>query len=128
MLYIVFHWRRSVTVAQLAPTQLDRVQFLAPLPIRKETMGDVLEFAPKPKKEECPLYLVDNIDIAFCLFAVNMYGVQHTAELQLIGPKDLSTLRVDFVRDCLIRATETDVLTEDGKAYIERILTTKPRQ
>ena len=57
-----------------------------------------------------------------------MFGVQHTTELQLIGPKDLETLRVEFVRDCLARAMETDVLTEDGKAYIKRILTSKPKQ
>jgi len=86
-------------------------------------MGDILEFGPT-HKVPTQLVLQDNIDIAFCLWAVNMFGVQHMGDgqLQTIGPKDLGSLRVEFVMDCLEMAQESDLLSTDGKAFVIKLL------
>ena len=85
-------------------------------------MGDILEFTPKVPEDD-RLMLVDNVDIAFCLCAVNMFGVQHRPDhTELIGPEDLSTLRNDFIRECLTQGTDSDLLTDEGKSIIARIL------
>ena len=85
-------------------------------------MGDILEFTPKVPEDD-RLMLVDNVDIAFCLWAVNMFGVQHRPDhTELIGPEDLSTLRNDFIRECLTQGTDSDLLTDEGKSIIARIL------
>ena len=87
-------------------------------------MGDILEFTPKVPEDD-RLTLVDNVDIAFCLWAVNMFGVQHRpdhTDATLIGPEDLSTLRNDFIRECLTQGTDSDLLTDEGKSIIARIL------
>ena len=90
-------------------------------------MGDVLEFTPKVPDDET-LTLVDNVDVAFCLWAVNMFGVQHRpdiatpVEVILIGPEDLSTLRNEFIRECLTQAKDSDLLTDEGKSFIARLL------
>jgi len=87
-------------------------------------MGDVLEFTPKVSDDE-QLTLVDNVDVAFCLWAVNMFGVQHRpdhTDVTLIGPEDLSTLRNEFIRECLTQAKDSDLLTDEGKSFIARLL------
>ena len=85
-------------------------------------MGDILEFTPKVPEDD-RMMLVDNVDIAFCLWAVNMFGVQHRPDhTELIGPEDLSTLRNDFIRECLTQGTDSDLLTDEGKSIIARIL------
>ena len=87
-------------------------------------MGDVLEFTPKVSDDE-QLTLVDNVDVAFCLWAVNMFGVQHRpdhTDVTLIGPEDLSTLRNEFIRECLTQAKDSNLLTDEGKSFIARIL------
>ena len=87
-------------------------------------MGDILEFTPKVPEDD-RLTLVDNVDIAFCLWAVNMFGVQHRpdhTDVTLIGPEDLSTLRNEFIRECLTQAKDSDLLTDEGKSFIARLL------
>ena len=87
-------------------------------------MGDVLEFTPKVSDDE-QLTLVDNVDVAFCLWAVNMFGVQHRpdhTDVTLIGPEDLSTLRNEFIRECLTQAKDSNLLTDEGKSFIARLL------
>ena len=87
-------------------------------------MGDILEFTPKVSDDE-RLTLVDNVDVAFCLWAVNMFGVQHRpdhTEVTLIGPEDLSTLRNEIIRECLTQAKDSDLLTDEGKSFIARLL------
>jgi hypothetical protein len=86
-------------------------------------MGNILEFVPTPKVP-AQLVLQDNIDIAFCLWAINMFGVQHMedGQLQTVGPKDLGSLRVEFVLDCLKMAHESELLSADGKAFVAKLL------
>ena len=86
-------------------------------------MGDILTFEPKPKEED-PVTLVDNIDVAYCLWAVNMFGVQFSpsSQLQVIGPEELLTLRGEFIRECLKESLESDMLTDRGKEFITRLL------
>ena len=86
-------------------------------------MGNILEFVPTPKVPT-QLVLRDNIDIAFCLWAINMFGVQHMedGQLQTVGPKDLGSLRVEFVLDCLKMAQESELLSDKGKAFITKLL------
>jgi hypothetical protein len=86
-------------------------------------MGNILEFVPTPKVPT-QLVLQDNIDIAFCLWAINMFGVQHMedGQLQTVGPKDLGSLRVEFVLDCLKMAQESELLSDKGKAFITKLL------
>ena len=86
-------------------------------------MGDILKFVPT-HKVPTQLVLQDNIDIAFCLWAINMFGVQHMedGQLQTVGPKDLGSLRVEFVMDCLKMAQESELLSDKGKAFIIKLL------
>ena len=88
-------------------------------------MGDILTFESKPiPKKEYPVTLIDNIDVAYCLWAVNMFGVQFdpSNQLQVLGPEDLLTLRGEFVRECLDEALRSDMLTDKGKEFITRLL------
>ena len=94
------------------------------LDLRGKMMGDILAFEPKAKKED-PIVLLDNIDVAYCLWAVNMFGVQFepSSQLQILGPKELLTLRSEFIRDCLDQALQSDMLTDKGKGFITKLLT-----
>ncbi len=88
-------------------------------------MADILQFVPKPKTPR-QLTLVDHIDVAFCVWAINMYGIPNDEELRegygLVGPEDLPTLSLDFVMDCLSDALQAKELSPDGKAIIVRLL------
>ena len=70
--------------------------------------------------------LVDNIDVAFCLLAINMYGIPNDADVRegygLVGPEDLPTLNAVFVRECLEEALSSEELSDKGKAIIVRLL------
>ena len=44
-------------------------------------MADILQFVPKPKTPR-QLTLVDHIDVAFCVWAINMYGIPNDEELR----------------------------------------------
>ena len=72
------------------------------------------------------LLLVDHVDVAFCIWAINMYGVPNDADLLegygFIGPEDLTTMEVNFVIDCLKTALESKELSGHGKAIIARLL------
>ena len=86
-------------------------------------MADILKF-PDPKPKE--ILLVDNIDVAFCLLAINLYGLPNDEEVRegygLVGPEDLATLNPEFVRDCLEEAKLSTELSDKGKAIITRLL------
>ena len=88
-------------------------------------MADILQFVPKPKTPR-QLVLVDHIDVAFCVWAINMYGVPNDADLLegygFIGPEDLPSLGVEFVIDCLKQAINSQELSGHGKAIIARLL------
>ena len=86
-------------------------------------MADILNF-PGPKTKE--VVLVDNIDVAFCLLAINMYGIPNDEDVRegygLVGPEDLPTLNAEFVRECLKEAKSSEELSDKGKAIIVRLL------
>ena len=87
-------------------------------------MADIIKFPTIEKKKE--LILVDHIDVAFCVWAINMYGVPNDADLLegygFIGPEDLPSLGVEFVIDCLKQAIDSRELSGHGKAIIARLL------
>ena len=86
-------------------------------------MAEILNF-PGPKPRE--VVLVDNIDVAFCLLAINMYGIPNDEDIRegygLVGPEDLPTLNAEFVRECLEEAKSSEELSDKGKAIIVRLL------
>jgi hypothetical protein len=84
-------------------------------------MADIIKFKrkPTPPKKKV-LVLVDNIDLAFVLFAVNVFGMEEG--YGLIGPLDLPSFKIDFVLDCLEEAKTSNLLTADGKAIISRLI------
>jgi len=88
-------------------------------------MADILKFSPKPQPPK-KIMLVDHIDVAFCIWAINMYGIPNDEEMRegygLVGPEDLSSLRLDFVIECLQVARGSDELSGKGKAIITRLL------
>ena len=88
-------------------------------------MGDILQFIPKPSSPR-NITLVDHIDVAFCLWAINMYGIPNDEEMRedygLVGPEDLSSLHLDFVIECLEVAQDSDELTDKGKSIISTLL------
>ena len=88
-------------------------------------MADILQFVPKPKTPR-QLTLVDHIDVAFCVWAINMYGIPNNEELRegygLIGPEDLPTLQLAFVVECLELARDSDELSDKGKQIITRLI------
>ena len=62
--------------------------------------NNIINFTPKEKPtKKKDLILVDNIDIAFVLFAVNVFGMEEG--YGLIGPDDLPTFSKEFVLQCL---------------------------
>ena len=85
-------------------------------------MADIIKFKrkPTPPKKKKPLVLVDNIDIAFVLFAVNVFGMDEG--YGLVGPSDLPSFKMSFVLDCLEEAKTSNLLTADGKSIIARLL------
>jgi hypothetical protein len=88
-------------------------------------MGDIIEFSQKPPPPK-DIVLVDHIDVAFCIWAINMYGIPNDEEMRegygLVGPEDLSSLQIDFVIECLEVAIDSDELTDKGKLIISRLL------
>ena len=88
-------------------------------------MGEILEFNPKPPPAR-DIVLVDHIDVAFCIWAINMYGIPNDEEMRegygLVGPEDLPTLQLDFVIECLEIARDSDELSDKGKSIISRLL------
>ena len=88
-------------------------------------MADIIKF-PSPLEKKAELVLVDHIDVAFSIWAVNMYGVPNDADLLegygFIGPEDLSTLEVQFIIDCLKQAMTSQELSARGKSIIARLL------
>ena len=88
-------------------------------------MADIIKF-PSPPEKKVELVLLDHVDVAFCIWAINMYGVPNNADLLegygFIGPEDLSTMEVQLVIDCLKEALKAKELTAHGKSIIARLL------
>ena len=83
--------------------------------------NNIINFTPKEKPtKKKDLILVDNIDIAFVLFAVNVFGMEEG--YGLIGPNDLPTFSKEFVLECLQEAHTSNLLSEDGRAIMGRLL------
>ena len=84
-------------------------------------MADIIKFKrPPPPPKKKVLVLVDNIDLAFVLFAVNVFGMEEG--YGLIGPTDLPSFDPKFILDCLEEAKISNLLTSNGKAIISRLL------
>ena len=88
-------------------------------------MADILHFIPKPPEPK-EILLIDNVDVAFCLLAINLYGIPNDEDVRegygLVGPEDLPTLKVDFIRECLEEARSSEELSDKGKTIIVRLL------
>ena len=85
------------------------------------TSNNIIKFTPKEKPtKKKDLILIDNIDIAFVLFAVNLFGMDEG--YGLVGPNDLPTFPLNFVLECLQEANTSNLLSEDGRAIMGRLL------
>lgn len=86
------------------------------------------DFTPKPTP--CtPVELSDNIDVAFVLWAVNMFGIQQEDPegddpFEIISMEDIYMFKPEFVNECLMTAIKSEMLTDHGKKIIRRILAT----
>jgi len=84
-------------------------------------MADIIKFTSKATEPiKNTLVLIDNIDIAFVLFAVNVFGMDEG--YGLIGPSDLPSFKISFVLECLQEAHTSNLLSVDGKAIMGRLL------
>ena len=74
-----------------------------------------------------PIMLTDNIDVAFVLWAVNMFGIQQDDPeerdpLMIIDLDDIYTFKAEFTKECLNTAVKSDLLSKNGKKIIRKIL------
>ena len=80
----------------------------------------------KLKPQEDPVLLLDNVDVAFALWACNMFGVQYIdiddLEYNVLSVEDLYTFKPTFIRECLKQALQSQLLSDDGKKIIQRLL------
>jgi len=82
-----------------------------------------VDFRPKPP----PIMLTDNIDVAFVLWAVNMFGIQQDDPeeidpMMIISLEDVYTFKSGFTKECLKIAIKSDLLSKQGKEIILKIL------
>ena len=93
-------------------------------------LSNVVQVDFTPRTEQCqPVELVDNIDVAFVLWAVNMFGIQQDDPegddpFEIISMEDIYMFRPEFTIECLMAAIHSDMLTHHGKEIIHRILAT----
>jgi hypothetical protein len=93
-------------------------------------LSNVVQVDFTPRIEQCqPVELVDNIDVAFVLWAVNMFGIQQDDPegddpFEIISMEDIYMFRPEFTIECLMAAIHSDMLTDHGKEIIHRILAT----
>ena len=91
------------------------------------TSDNIIKVDYKPKPTEDPVVLLDNVDVAFALWACNMFGVQYIdideLEYNVLSVEDLYTFKPTFIRGCLKEALNSQLLSSDGKKVIQRLLT-----
>ena len=79
----------------------------------------------RPSNE--PVHLIDNVDVAFALWACNMFGVQYVdieeLEYNVLSVEDLYTFKPEFIRECLKQALQSQLLSKEGKKIVTRLLT-----
>lgn len=91
------------------------------------TSDNIIKVDFKRKPTEDPVVLLDNVDVAFALWACNMFGVQYIdideLEYNVLSVEDLYTFKPTFIRGCLKEALNSQLLSSDGKKVIQRLLT-----
>ena len=91
------------------------------------TSDNIINVDFKRKPAEDPVVLLDNVDVAFALWACNMFGVQYIdieeLEFNVLSVEDLYTFKPTFIRGCLKEALNSQLLSSDGKKVIQRLLT-----
>ena len=91
------------------------------------TSDNIINVDFKRKPAEDPVVLLDNVDVAFALWACNMFGVQYIdideLEYNVLSVEDLYTFKPTFIRGCLKEALNSQLLSSDGKKVIQRLLT-----
>ena len=89
--------------------------------------NNIIKVDFKSKPSEDPVLLLDNVDVAFALWACNMFGVQYIdiddLEYNVLSVEDLYTFKPTFIRECLKQALQSQLLSSDGKKIIQRLLT-----
>ena len=88
--------------------------------------NNIIKVDFKSKSQEDPVLLLDNVDVAFALWACNMFGVQYIdiddLEYNVLSVEDLYTFKPTFIRECLKQALQSQLLSDDGKKIIQRLL------
>ena len=88
--------------------------------------NNIIKVDFKSKPQEDPVLLLDNVDVAFALRACNMFGVQYIdiddLEYNVLSVEDLYTFKPTFIRECLKQALQSQLLSDDGKKIIQRLL------
>ena len=91
------------------------------------TSDNIIKVDFKRKPTEDPVVLLDNVDVAFALWACNMFGGQYIdideLEYNVLSVEDLYTFKPTFIRGCLKEALNSQLLSSDGKKVIQRLLT-----
>ena len=91
------------------------------------TSDNIIKVDFKRNPTEDPVVLLDNVDVAFALWACNMFGVQYIdideLEYNVLSVEDLYTFKPTFIRGCLKEALNSQLLSSDGKKVIQRLLT-----
>ena len=89
--------------------------------------NNIIKVDFKSKPQDDPVLLLDNVDVAFALWACNMFGVQYIdiddLEYNVLSVEDLYTFKPTFIRECLKQALQSQLLSSDGKKIIQRLLT-----
>lgn len=89
--------------------------------------NNIIKVDFKRKPSDDPVLLLDNVDVAFALWACNMFGVQYIdiedLEYNVLSVEDLYTFKPTFIRECLKQALQSQLLSSDGKKIIQRLLT-----
>ena len=78
------------------------------------TSDNIINVDFKRKPAEDPVVLLDNVDVAFALWACNMFGVQYIdideLEYNVLSVEDLYTFKPTFIRGCLKEALNSQLL------------------
>ena len=83
---------------------------------------NMAEIIPFPKKKVERLELDDAIETALTVTAVNLYGNMYNTPLAT--PNDLHTFDLIYIKDCVDRASRTNVFSSPARAKFSNILAT----
>ena len=77
--------------------------------------NNIIKVDFKSKPSDDPVLLLDNVDVAFALWACNMFGVQYIdiddLEYNVLSVEDLYTFKPTFIRECLKQALQSQLLS-----------------